>query len=65
MLPLLSTHLTFREIADRLVVSQNTVKTQALSIYRKLEATSRSAAVARAVGVGLLDPSALGFNPPG
>ena len=65
LLPLLSSHLTFKEIAQRLIVSQNTVKTQALSIYRKLDATSRSEAIARAVDVGLLDRSALGFTPAG
>ena len=48
LLPLLTTHLSFREIGERLFVSQNTVKTQAISIYRKLEASSRSEAVARA-----------------
>ena len=46
LLPLLTTHLSFREIGERLFVSQNTVKTQAISIYRKLEASSRSEAVA-------------------
>ena len=55
VLPLLSTHLTFREIAERLFVSHHTVKTQAISIYRKLDATSRTEAIARAVDVGLID----------
>ena len=55
LLPLLTTHLSFREIGERLYVSQNTVKTQAISIYRKLDATSRSEAVARATEMGLLD----------
>jgi LuxR family maltose regulon positive regulatory protein len=55
LLPLLTTHLSFREIGERLFVSQNTVKTQAISIYRKLDATSRSEAVARATAMGLLD----------
>ena len=49
VLPLLTTHLTFREIGERLFVSQNTVKTQSISIYRKLDATSRSEAIDRAV----------------
>jgi LuxR family maltose regulon positive regulatory protein len=65
LLPLLSTHLTFKEIAERIVVSPNTIKTQAISIYRKLDASSRSEAVERAVEVGLLDPSARGFTPAG
>jgi LuxR family maltose regulon positive regulatory protein len=57
VLPLLTTHLTFREIGERLFVSQNTVKTQAISIYRKLEATSRSEAIDRAVTLGLIESS--------
>jgi LuxR family maltose regulon positive regulatory protein len=64
LLPLLSTHLTFREIADRLFVSPHTVKTQAISIYRKLDATSRSEAITRAVQVGLID-DALRASVPG
>jgi LuxR family transcriptional regulator, maltose regulon positive regulatory protein len=55
LLPLLTTHLSFREIAERLFVSRNTVKTQAISIYRKLDASSRSEAIARAVELGLVD----------
>ena len=51
----LPTHLTFREIADDLFVSANTVKTQARSIYRKLGVSSRAEAVACARGAGLLD----------
>ena len=47
LLPLLATHLTFPLIAERLGVSRNTVKTQAISTYRKLGVTSRNEAVAR------------------
>ena len=50
----LPTHLTFREIADELFVSANTVKTQARSIYRKLGASGRAEAVAVAKSAGLL-----------
>ena len=39
----LPTHLTFAAIADELFVSRNTVKTQAISIYRKLGVSSRGA----------------------
>jgi LuxR family maltose regulon positive regulatory protein len=53
LLPLLSTHLSFREIGERLFVSSHTVKTQAYSAYRKLGVTSRSAAVARMNELGL------------
>jgi len=55
LLPYLATHLTFAEIATRLYVSRNTVKTEAVAIYRKLGATSRSEAIERAVEVGLLE----------
>ena len=54
ILPLLATHLTFREIAERLYLSPYTVKTQALSVYRKFGVSSRSAAIERALGVGVL-----------
>jgi LuxR family transcriptional regulator, maltose regulon positive regulatory protein len=42
LLPLLPTHLSFREIGERLYISRHTVKTQAISIYRKLGVSSRS-----------------------
>ena len=54
LLPLLTTHLSFREIAERLYVSRNTVKTQAISVYRKLGVSSRGEAVAHASEVGLV-----------
>jgi LuxR family maltose regulon positive regulatory protein len=55
LLPLLSTHLSFREIGERLFVSRNTIKTQAISVYRKLGVSSRSDAIARASELGLVD----------
>jgi LuxR family maltose regulon positive regulatory protein len=55
LLPYLATHLTVPEIATRLFISRNTVKTEAVSIYRKLSASSRSQAIERAVEVGLLE----------
>jgi ATP/maltotriose-dependent transcriptional regulator MalT len=54
ILPLLATHLTFPEIAERLYLSPHTVKTQALSVYRKFGVSSRSAAIEHAHGVGVL-----------
>ena len=57
LLPYLATHLTIPEIATRLFISRNTVKTEAVSIYRKLSASSRSEAIERAVEVGLLESS--------
>jgi LuxR family maltose regulon positive regulatory protein len=62
LLPYLATHLMFPEIASRLFISRNTVKTEAVSIYRKLGVSSRSQAIERAVEVGLLDSS---VYPPG
>jgi LuxR family maltose regulon positive regulatory protein len=60
LLPLLATHLSFREIGERLFVSRNTIKTQAISVYRKLGVSNRSAAIERAAEIGLVDPSAAG-----
>ena len=57
LLPYLATHLMFPEIASRLFISRNTVKTEAVSIYRKLGVSSRSEAIERAVEVGLLESS--------
>jgi LuxR family maltose regulon positive regulatory protein len=54
LLPLLASHHTFPEIGDRLYISRHTVKTQAMSIYRKLGASSRSEAVRIAAEIGLL-----------
>jgi LuxR family maltose regulon positive regulatory protein len=56
VLAFLPTYLSFPEIAERLVLSRNTVKTHAMSIYGKLWASSRSEAVERAVELGLLEP---------
>ena len=53
-LQFLPSHLSFRQIAERIFVSPNTVKTQAQAIYRKLDASSRAEAVERASDAGLL-----------
>jgi LuxR family maltose regulon positive regulatory protein len=55
ILPMLATHLSFPEIGAELFLSPHTVKSQAMSLYRKLGVTSRSQAVARARDIGLLD----------
>ena len=52
---MLATHLSFREIGARLYVSRNTVKTQAISVYRKLGVSSRSDAIDRAAQLGLVE----------
>jgi LuxR family maltose regulon positive regulatory protein len=54
LLPYLQTHLTFPEIAGRLFVSHNTVRSQVGAIYRKLGASSRTDAVQHATAIGLL-----------
>jgi LuxR family maltose regulon positive regulatory protein len=55
LLPLLPTHLSLPEIGERLFLSRHTIKTQAISIYHKLDVSSRGEAVARARELGLLD----------
>jgi LuxR family transcriptional regulator, maltose regulon positive regulatory protein len=53
LLPLLPTHLSFREMGDRLFVSRHTVKTHVTSIYRKLGVSSRTEAIERMEVLGL------------
>jgi LuxR family maltose regulon positive regulatory protein len=55
LLPMLSTHLSFPEIAAEMFLSVNTVKSHAISIYRKLGTPSRSQAVSRLRDLGLLE----------
>jgi LuxR family transcriptional regulator, maltose regulon positive regulatory protein len=55
LLPMLSTHLSFPEIAREVFLSCSTIKSQAYSIYRKLGASSRSQAVTRSRELGLLE----------
>ena len=57
LLPLLTTHLAFPQIGERLFLSRTTIKTQAISIYRKFGVSSRADAIERAVGLGLLEDS--------
>ena len=54
LLPYLQTHLTYREVGQRLFLSPNTIKTEAKSLYRKLDVSSRDGAVERARQLGLL-----------
>ncbi|MGI8312122.1 LuxR C-terminal-related transcriptional regulator [Saccharopolyspora hattusasensis] len=46
--------LTIAEVARKLVVSVNTVRTQVKSVYRKLDASSREDALMRAYELGVL-----------
>ena len=55
VLQFLPTNLTLGDIATRLFVSRNTVKTHVAAIYRKLDATSRSEAVDLARRTGVLE----------
>ena len=54
----LPSNLTASEIASELVVSTNTVRTHMRHIYAKLDAHSRSEAVARARELGFVGPGA-------
>jgi LuxR family maltose regulon positive regulatory protein len=54
VLRLLAEGLSNRAIAERLVVALGTVKSHTASLYRKLDVTSRTQAVARATELGLL-----------
>jgi LuxR family maltose regulon positive regulatory protein len=56
LLPFLPTYLSFEEIATRLQVSRHTIKTHAMAVYAKLQASSRSQAVERAVELGMIEP---------
>jgi LuxR family transcriptional regulator, maltose regulon positive regulatory protein len=55
LVPLLATHLSFPEIAAELYLSPNTIKSQAMSIYRKLGVASRNQAVGQARVLGLVE----------
>jgi LuxR family maltose regulon positive regulatory protein len=52
----LAAGLSRREIGQQLYISLNTVKTHTRELYRKLGASSRAQAVARAEALGLLEP---------
>jgi LuxR family maltose regulon positive regulatory protein len=56
VLRLLPTYLSVPEIAERLFVTPNTIRTQIQAIYGKLGASSRSEAVELAVAAGLVEP---------
>jgi LuxR family maltose regulon positive regulatory protein len=55
LLPLLATHLSLPQIGEELFLSPNTIKSQAISIYRKLGVVARSPAITRARELGLLE----------
>ena len=53
-LSLLAEGLSYQGAADRMVVSINTVRNYVRSVYRKLQVSSRSAAVSRALKSGII-----------
>lgn len=55
ILRFLPSHLNYAQIGQRLYVSPNTVKTHALSVYRKFNVSTRAEAVDRGRALGLLD----------
>jgi LuxR family maltose regulon positive regulatory protein len=57
VLKLLSERLSIQEISARLFISPSTVQQHAHHIYRKLSATNKRQAVARAIELGVLAPS--------
>jgi predicted ATPase/DNA-binding CsgD family transcriptional regulator len=64
ILSLMAEHLKNREIADRLILSLNTVKWYARQIYGKLGVSGRREAVSRARDLGLLGDTAVVSQPP-
>jgi LuxR family transcriptional regulator, maltose regulon positive regulatory protein len=54
VLGLVAEGLTNREIADRLILSEHTIHRHVANILRKMDASSRAAAVASAARTGLL-----------
>jgi LuxR family maltose regulon positive regulatory protein len=56
VLQLLATHLAVGEIGDELHTSRNTAKTHVAAIYRKLQCSTRTAAVHRGRALGVLGP---------
>jgi ATP/maltotriose-dependent transcriptional regulator MalT len=55
VLRLLAGDLSIREIAERLFLSQNTIRSHTRALYRKLGVHTRSDAIARATALGLLE----------
>jgi LuxR family maltose regulon positive regulatory protein len=67
LLPMLSTRLSFPEVAGEMFLSRHTVKSQAAPVHRKLRGCSRSQAVARPRNLGFCQQACarLGWEVPG
>jgi LuxR family maltose regulon positive regulatory protein len=63
LLPLLATHMSFPEIGAEMFLAPHTVKSQAMSIYRKLGASPRNQAVTHSRELGLLEGLVTVFMP--
>jgi len=63
LLALLSTHLSFPEITQEMFLACSTIKSQAMSVYRKLGVSSRSPAVARSRETGACPGLTTAFHP--
>jgi LuxR family maltose regulon positive regulatory protein len=55
VLRLMASDLSVREIAERLFLSQNTIRSHTRALYHKLGVHTRADAVARATALGLLE----------
>jgi LuxR family maltose regulon positive regulatory protein len=60
VLQLIASGMTNREIADKLYLSANTIKSHSINIYRKLNVNNRRHAVSKARNIGLLPSSRSG-----
>ena len=58
VLQLLPTSMTLTQMAARLFVSRKTIQNNASSLYQKVDAGGRAAAVMRAIELGLIAPEA-------
>ena len=60
MLALLTEGYTYKNVADRLVISETTVKTHVNNIFQKLQVNDRTQAVLYAIKHGLVPTEKMG-----
>ena len=63
LLPMFASHMSFPQIGEQMSLSRHTVKSEAISIYRKLGVCSRAQAVVRSRELGLLPGDDRSFIP--